>query len=114
MNYIRRRACLNVLGVEYPGYGINWDKGICSENLMVRDAKAVLEFVNCELKIDYANILIMGRSIGTGVAAQLAKSMQMQGPALLILAQPFISINELLKSKLGPLACLTKLIKPRF
>lgn len=69
MNYIRRRCKVNVLGVEYPGYGLNWDEGLCSEELMVRDAKAVLKFAHNELKIEFSDILVFGRSIGTGVAS---------------------------------------------
>ena len=114
MNYIRRRCGVNLLGVEYPGYGINWDKGICSEELMVRDAKAVLTFLNSELQINHSDIIILGRSIGTGVASQLVKSMSEPGPALLVLVQPFVSIKELLKYKLGFLRFLSPLIKPRF
>jgi pimeloyl-ACP methyl ester carboxylesterase len=83
-NYIRRRCQLNVLGVEYPGFGLNWDHGICTEERMIRDAKAVLKFIHSELKIEFEDIILWGRSIGTGVVAQLAKSM-LTPPALLIL-----------------------------
>ncbi len=57
--------------MEYPGFGLNWDKGICTQELMVRDAKAVLRFLHVELQIDFQDILIFGRSMGTGVATQL-------------------------------------------
>ena len=85
MNFLRRRCKLNVLGVEYPGYGLNWDKGICTQQRMVRDAKSVLSFVNTELNIDFKDILIFGRSMGTGVATQLVLQMT-QPPGMLVLS----------------------------
>ena len=33
---------MSVLAVEYPGYGVHWDHGICTEKLMMDDAKYVI------------------------------------------------------------------------
>lgn len=68
-NYLRRRCNLNVLAIEYPGYGIHWDEGICSEERILNDAQTVLGFVTNELKINPDDIMLFGRSMGTGVAA---------------------------------------------
>ena len=84
MNYIRRNCKINVLGVEYPGYGINWDEGICTESRMVRDARLVLEFIRNKLKVDNRDIILFGRSMGTGVATTLACTMKVP-PSLLVL-----------------------------
>ncbi len=51
---------------------------------MVRDAMAVLRFVNTELNIDFKDILIFGRSMGTGVATQLVLQMT-HPPGMLVL-----------------------------
>lgn len=42
MNYIRRECKINVLGVEYPTFGVHWDEGICTFERMISDAKQVL------------------------------------------------------------------------
>lgn len=42
MNYIRRRCEVNVLGIEYPTFGIHWDSGVCTAEKMVADAKDIL------------------------------------------------------------------------
>lgn len=73
-----------MLGVEYPGYGVNWDEGICTEGRMVRDARLVLEFVQNKLKVDNRDIILFGRSMGTGVASSLASTMKVP-PSLLVL-----------------------------
>jgi len=41
----------------------------------MRDTKAVLMFVQTELLIDPKDIIMFGRSMGTGVASQLVSSM---------------------------------------
>jgi fermentation-respiration switch protein FrsA (DUF1100 family) len=55
----------------------------------------------------------MGRSMGTGVASQLASSMN-KPPALLVLVQPFLSINKLVEQALGPLRFIANIFKSRF
>ena len=39
IQFIRDMLMLNVLAIEYPGYGINWNDGICSEDRMRKDAR---------------------------------------------------------------------------
>jgi len=68
MNYIRRETGFNLLAMEYPGYGINWDWGLCTADLIMSDAKSMLKFVNNQLNIQNQDIIIVGRSMGTGVA----------------------------------------------
>ena len=84
MNFIRRRCKVNVIGVEYPCYGLNWDSGVCTDELMMRDAECVLKFVLWDLHLAEKDVIIIGRSMGTGVASQLASSMK-KSPALLVL-----------------------------
>ena len=39
IQFIRDMLMINVLAVEYPGYGVNWNDGICSEERMRSDAR---------------------------------------------------------------------------
>ena len=64
---------INVLAVEYPGYGINWNDGICSEDRMRKDARQILKFILEETDLEMKHIIILGRSMGAAVAAALAK-----------------------------------------
>ena len=69
---IRKHAGFNVLCVEYPGYGINFYKGLCTERQMIRDSYSVLDFVLSATQLKMKDLVVFGRSIGTGVAANLA------------------------------------------
>jgi uncharacterized protein len=60
---------LSILAVEYPNYGVHWDHGICTENLLMEDANHVLNYLLKELLIAPSDLIIYGRSMGTGVAA---------------------------------------------
>ena len=72
IQFIRDMLMINVLAVEYPGYGLNWDEGICSEERMRRDARAVLKFVLEETDLEMRHIIILGRSMGAAVGSALA------------------------------------------
>jgi pimeloyl-ACP methyl ester carboxylesterase len=113
MNFIRRRCKVNVIGVEYPCYGLNWDSGVCTDELMMRDAECVLKFVLWDLHLAEKDVILIGRSMGTGVASQLASSMK-KSPALLVLIQPFLSINRLVEEALGPFRFIAYILKKRF
>ena len=59
---------VNVLAVEYPGYGLNWNQGICTEKQAVEDAKRVLNFILENTSLNRSDIIIYGRSLGTFLA----------------------------------------------
>ena len=86
---------INVLAVEYPGYGLNWDEGICSEERMRRDARAVLKFVLEETDLEMRHIIILGRSMGAAVGSALASEFKDQAPAMMVLLSPFASLSEI-------------------
>ena len=67
----RKHFGINVLAVEYPGYGINFYRGVCTEEQMKHDSYSVLDYLlKTGLKMN--ELLVFGRSIGTGVASNLA------------------------------------------
>ena len=64
---------VNVLAVEFPGYGLSWNEGICTEKRMTEDAKRVLNFIIDNTRLKMSDIIIYGRSLGTFLATTLAK-----------------------------------------
>jgi pimeloyl-ACP methyl ester carboxylesterase len=91
---------INVLAVEYPGFGLNFKRGITTMNEIKLEAKKVLQFVKKDLNIQNSEIILFGRSMGTGVAVYLATLMQENPPNSLILASPYLSIREVGASKM--------------
>jgi pimeloyl-ACP methyl ester carboxylesterase len=78
----------DVLIVDYAGYGKS--TGTLSEDNLFKDAQAVYSLVkeNCA----EGKIIIYGRSIGTGIAANLASE---NHPQQLILESPYISMKDI-------------------
>lgn len=72
--------------MNYRGYG--GSSGSPSETALHRDALALFDLVHAK----HANVLIMGRSLGSGVAIRLASQRPATG---LVLITPYSSIAEL-------------------
>lgn len=92
---------INVLAVEYPGYGLYKDVEANEENIL-KDSESVLEYVKTGLKIALEDVIILGRSIGSGPSIHLASKYPAIGGLLLISA--FSSIKEIVKDKYGKFA----------
>jgi len=87
---------INVLAVEYPGYGIyDFGNRNCSSEEILQDAEIVYNFLNSILKIKEENIILMGRCLGSGPAVHLSYKFN---PKCLILMSAFTSIKEAVKS----------------
>jgi fermentation-respiration switch protein FrsA (DUF1100 family) len=80
---------INVLGVGYRGYGTS--QGRPSERGIYIDGRAALEYVTEELGYDLADVIILGRSIGTAVAIHVSQDQNLGG---LILVTPLTSGKE--------------------
>lgn len=105
---------INVLAMEYPGYGLNWYKGIATEKLFQQDALSVLLYVLENTQINMDNILLFGRSMGTGVASFLAEyaATKLNAPCQgLILKSPFRSLKQAVYSHVKVAACF---VQPMF
>ena len=74
--------------MEYPGYGIY--TGETSETRILSDAETVFDYLVNSLGFENENILIMGRSLGSGPATYLARS---KNAGCLILISAFTSIR---------------------
>ena len=64
-----RRAGLNVLAYDYPGYGLS--DGKPSEKTCYRSLEAVIRFANEELGFPKENIILYGRSLGAGPSIEM-------------------------------------------
>ena len=80
----------DVLVIDYRGYGKSTGK--ISEKALYSDSL----YIYNRIKKDYKeqNIIIYGRSIGTGIAAYLAAK---TSPKLLILESPYFNLSDLIK-----------------
>ena len=79
----------NFLIFDYRGFGLSTGKP--SEQGTYLDADTVWKYLIEEKKLDAKDIIIAGRSLGGGVATELAKKVQ---PAMLILESTFTSMPE--------------------
>jgi fermentation-respiration switch protein FrsA (DUF1100 family) len=82
-----------VLLIDYQGYGKS--EGKPSEKNLYLDGKASLKWLCKEKKIKPAEIVLFGKSLGSGVAVELATKNSFKG---LILESPFTSIASVARS----------------
>ncbi len=85
-----RTLGLNVVGVEYPGYGMSG--GLPSENSIYAAAEAAYDYLLTRADIDHSRIISAGESLGTGVAVQLAVRRKVAAVALF---SPYTSMKEM-------------------
>lgn len=76
-----------VLLIDYQGYGKS--EGTPSEKNLYLDGKASLEWLRKEKKVNPEEIVLFGKSLGSGVAVELATKTTFKG---LILESPFTSL----------------------
>ena len=100
MEHISQQLKVSVLAVEYPGYGVysKSNKANKMDEQMKKDASEVMHFLTEKQKIRKEDILIMGRSIGTGPATYLAAESPVHA---LMLMSPYLSIRRLAKDMVG-------------
>jgi fermentation-respiration switch protein FrsA (DUF1100 family) len=93
--------------MEYRSYGTY--KGNPTEDGINSDAETVFDFLTTEAHLKSTDIIVFGRSMGSGPATHLAS---IRSPASLLLMSPFKSIRDLV----GTLVAkpLQFLIKERF
>ena len=82
-----------VLLIDYQGYGKS--EGTPSEKNLYLDGRASLEWLNNEKNVTPAEIVLFGKSLGSGLAVELATTNSFKG---LILESPFTSIASVARS----------------
>eukprot|EP00397_Hematodinium_sp_SG-2012_P052876 GEMP01062795.1.p1 GENE.GEMP01062795.1~~GEMP01062795.1.p1 ORF type:complete len:281 (+),score=69.59 GEMP01062795.1:137-979(+) len=85
--------------VEYPGYGLS--VGTPTEKTVRDDSCSVIRFLINVMGVPVSRIVLMGRSIGSAVAAKLAKDFDVGG---LILISPFTRIVDVAEQMVGRLS----------
>lgn len=91
---IRISDCnINVLGISYRGYGKS--QGTPDEKGVYTDGRSALHFAEKTLGFSHNNIVVMGRSIGTTVAVESARKLNIAG---LILVSPLTTGKEQAKA----------------
>ncbi|CAE7358542.1 aho-3 [Symbiodinium natans] len=99
VRHMRDQFKMNVLAVEYPGYGLLHGISSSSEAALKEVALTAFRFILDELKVAYEQIILFGRSVGSGPTVYLASRFPVGG---LILVAAFASVREAAKSLVGP------------
>lgn len=89
LQILRDRHGLSVLCFDYRGYGRS--EGKPSEDGLIMDARAARKWLSQRTGVAESDILLMGRSLGGGVAVQLAAD---DGARGLVLASTFTSLPD--------------------
>jgi acetyl esterase/lipase len=101
----------NILAFEYPGYpGV---PGSASTDSMIAAAHGAYTYLTTSMAIDPRQIILMGRSIGTGPITALAAQLSKDSPppfAALVLVSPLASIRLAAETTVGSLLarCLVR------
>ena len=87
--YIFHKLKLNVLIIDYPGYGNS--EGTPSEQSLYQSANVAWQYLISYKNVNPANIIIFGRSLGGAVATELASHVN---AGALILESTFSSVRD--------------------
>lgn len=97
LKHMRDQFKVNVLAVEYPGYGLL--HGMTpSEDSVYEVALTAFRYLVDEVNVRYSQIILFGRSLGSGPAVYLAAQYPVGG---LILVSAFSSIKAAVQSIVG-------------
>ena len=107
MDLLRSYLGVHVIGVEYPGYGIY--PGKPSATQILSDAWCVFDFFTSTLEVKPSDVLLFGRSIGSGPATFLAQERNL---CCLILMSAYTSVKEAARNIAGRVGTL--LVAERF
>jgi pimeloyl-ACP methyl ester carboxylesterase len=97
LKHMRDQFKVNVLAVEYPGYGLLHHM-TPSEDGVYEVALTAFRFLVDEVNVRYQQIILFGRSLGSGPAVYLAAQYPVGG---LILVSAFSSIKGAVQSIVG-------------
>lgn len=96
LDFLGSTLRVHVIAVEYPGYGIY--PGEATAQRVTEDACFVFDYLTDTVGISQKDILIFGRSIGSGPATYLASH---RAPCALILMSAFTSIRSVARHFAG-------------
>ncbi|EGR30556.1 hypothetical protein IMG5_129420 [Ichthyophthirius multifiliis] len=105
---LRNEAKCNILLTEYGGYGL-YQQTDSSVKQIEYDSEIVLIYINEVLKTPKQNIILLGRSMGSGPACLLASKYQVRG---LMLISAFTSLRDVAKKFVG--SFISKIVQNGF
>ncbi len=109
---LHQRLGVGVLIIDYRGYGLS--EGKPSEKGLYMDAEAAFDYLTSDLGLDAErDIVLLGRSLGAGVAVEMATRHRVRG---VILESGFTSIREMADSSDSklPIALVLMLFEARY
>ena len=98
MKEMAMSLCANVLAYDYTGYGLSTPHNVApSEKMCYRNIEAAYHHLTEVMKIPPSEIVLYGRSLGSGPSCYLAKKTAEKGNSVagLILHSPFLSIYRI-------------------
>jgi hypothetical protein len=100
LSIFAERFSMNVLCPEYPTYGIykNRNTAVSMEEALIEDATKVIKYAHQELKYPYENIILVGRSLGTGIAIRMGTEFKLRG---VIVVSAYTGIRDVAKKLVG-------------
>lgn len=98
LSFIKDMMKVHVLAMEYPGYGVY--EGEPDANQIGLDAQNVFDFLTRVQGLKEDQIILFGRSIGSGPASIVASE---RTPCALLLMSPFMSIRDIIREQAGNL-----------
>lgn len=105
---LHERVPIHIFIFDYRGYGRS--DGKISEEGTYLDGEAALAYLRARPAIDPKRIVLFGRSLGAGVAAEIAVRAK---DLPLILESPFVSIREMARASL-PFLPIGALLRTRY
>jgi len=98
--YLSKHLGVNVLAYDYTGYGLAMEEGPATEEQCYADIDAAYAYLRRTLQIPASQIVLYGRSVGTGPSCYLAcrtsESSKEDTIGGLILHAPFLSIYRII------------------
>ena len=107
LSYLRELLGYNIIALEYPGYGIY--SGSCSADRIIEDGINVYDYLTTKLGCKEENIIVFGRSIGTGPAIHIAA---FKNPGALVSMSGYTSIKTVVRQLFGKF--FQYIVKERF
>mmetsp|Transcript_30755 Transcript_30755/g.27956 ORF Transcript_30755/g.27956 Transcript_30755/m.27956 type:complete len:222 (+) Transcript_30755:33-698(+) len=96
---LQKRLKVHILSVEYPGYSLYIGKP--NANTILEDSEYVFNFITDEIGILPQDVILFGRSIGSGPATHLAARHKVN---MLVLMSAYTSIKRVVKDMAGSIA----------
>lgn len=100
----------HVMAIEYPGYGL-YKVGGPDERKMREDCEAVYDYLTCVVGVKESDIIVFGRSMGSGPTSYLSSLKQCK---CILLMSAFMSIKDAAKYLFGWGSFMSWMVFERF